>query len=187
MSGSRWITKPSWLSGSLRSFLYSSFVYSCHFFSISSASVRSIWFLSFIVPIFAWDVPFISAFFLKKSLVFPIIVFSSLFLHWSLRKPTFLFLLFFGTLNSDGYIFAFLPCLSLLFSQIFVRPPQTAILNFCIFFPPLGMVLITASHTLFWTSIHSFSDTLSDLIPWIYFSLPLHNHKGFDLAHTWMA
>ena len=29
MSGSRWMTTPLWLSGSLRSFLYSSSVYSC--------------------------------------------------------------------------------------------------------------------------------------------------------------
>ena len=28
---------------------------------------------------------------------------------------------------------------------------------------------------------------LSDLIPWIYLSLPLYNHKGFDLGHTWMV
>ena len=27
---------------------------------------------------------------------------------------------------------------------------------------------------------------LSNWIPWIYFSLPLYNHKGFDLGHTWM-
>ena len=40
MSGSRWVITPSWLSGSWRSFLYSS-VYSCHVFLISSASVRS--------------------------------------------------------------------------------------------------------------------------------------------------
>ena len=32
MSGSRWVTTPSWLSGSWRSFLYSSSVYSCHLF-----------------------------------------------------------------------------------------------------------------------------------------------------------
>ena len=38
-------------------FLYSSFVYSCHLFLISSASVRSIPFLSFMEPIFAWNVP----------------------------------------------------------------------------------------------------------------------------------
>ena len=51
MSGSRWVITRSWLSGSWRSFLYSSFVYSCHIFLTSSASVRSIPFLSFIEPI----------------------------------------------------------------------------------------------------------------------------------------
>ena len=35
MSGYRWVFAPSWLSGSLRSFLYSSSVYSCHLFLIS--------------------------------------------------------------------------------------------------------------------------------------------------------
>ena len=52
MSGSRWVITPSWLSGSWRSFLYS-YAYSCHLFLISSASVRSIPFLSFMVPTFA--------------------------------------------------------------------------------------------------------------------------------------
>ena len=28
---------------------------------------------------------------------------------------------------------------------------------------------------------------LPDLIPWIYLSPPLYNHKRFDLGHTWMA
>ena len=32
MSGYRWVITPSWLSGSWRSFLYSSSVYSCHLF-----------------------------------------------------------------------------------------------------------------------------------------------------------
>ena len=32
------------------------------------------------------------------------------------------------------------------------------------------------------TSVHSSSGTLSDLIPWIYLSLPLYNCKGFDLV-----
>ena len=42
MSGSRWVwvITPLWLSGSWRSFLYSSSVYSCHLFLISSASVK---------------------------------------------------------------------------------------------------------------------------------------------------
>ena len=86
MSGSRWVIIPSWLSESCRSFLYSSPVYSCHLFLISSASVRSIPFLSFIEPIFAWNVPLVSLIFLKRSLVFQILLFSSISLHWSLRK-----------------------------------------------------------------------------------------------------
>ena len=56
ISDSRWVITPSWLSGSWRSFLFISSVYSCHLL-ISCASVRSIPFLSFIVPIFAWNVP----------------------------------------------------------------------------------------------------------------------------------
>ena len=62
MSGSRWIIKPSRLCGSWRSFLYSYSVYSCHLFLISSASARSIPFLPFIVPIFAWNIPLVSNF-----------------------------------------------------------------------------------------------------------------------------
>ena len=85
MSGSRWVITLSWSFGSWRSFLYSS-VYSCHKVLISSASVRSLLFLSFIEPIFAWNVPLISLIFLKRSLVFPILLFSSISLHWSLRK-----------------------------------------------------------------------------------------------------
>jgi len=84
-------------------FLYSSSVYSRHLFLISSASVRSIPFLSFIVPIFAWNVPLVSLIFLKGSLVLPILLFSSISLYWSLRKAFYFSLLFSGTPHSDGY------------------------------------------------------------------------------------
>ena len=113
MSGSRWVIIPSWLSGSWRSFLYSSSVYSCHLFLISSAYVSSILFLSFIEPIFAWNVPLESLIFLKWSLVFPFLLFSSL--HWSLERLSYLSLLFFGILHWNGYIFPFLLWFSLLF------------------------------------------------------------------------
>ena len=135
MSGSRWVIIPLGLSGSWRSFLYSSSVYSCHLLLISSASVRSIPFLSFIMPIFAWNVPLVSLIFLKRSLVFPILFYSSILCtdHWG--RLSYLSLLFFGTLHSNGCIFPFLLCLSLVFSsQLFLRPPQTAILPFCISF-----------------------------------------------------
>ena len=98
-------------------------------------SVRSIPFLSFIEPIFAWNVPWVSLIFLKRSLVF-LILFFPLFLcidHWG--RLSYLSLLFFGTLHSGGYIFPFLLGLLLLFfSQLFVRPPKTTILPFCISF-----------------------------------------------------
>ena len=92
MSGSRSVITPSWLSASWRPFWDSSFVYSRYLFLISSASLRSIAFLSFIVPIFAWSVLLISLILLKRSLVFPILLFSSISFHWSLRR-TFLSLL----------------------------------------------------------------------------------------------
>ena len=79
MPGSRWVVTPSWLSGSWRYFLYSSSVYSFYLFLISSASVRSIPFLSFISPIFAWNVPLVSLVFLKRSLVFSILFFPLYF------------------------------------------------------------------------------------------------------------
>ena len=136
MSGSRWVITPLWLSGSWRSFLYNYSVYSCRLFLISSASVRSIHFLSFIKPIFAWNVPLISLIFLKRSLFLPILLFSSISLHWSLRRLSYLSWLFFGILHSNGNSFPFLLCFSLLFfSQLFVSPPQTTILPFCISFP----------------------------------------------------
>ena len=86
ISGSRWVITPLWLSGSWRSFLYSYSVYSCHLFLTLSASVRSIPFLSFIEPIFGWNIPVVSLMFLKRSLVFPFLLFYSISLRWSLRK-----------------------------------------------------------------------------------------------------
>ena len=94
MSGSRWGITPSWLSGSWRSFLCISSVYSCHLFLISSASVRAIPFLSFIVLIFAWNVSLVSLIFLKRSLVFPILFFPSISL-----------------ITEEGFLFS--PCYSL--------------------------------------------------------------------------
>ena len=79
-SGSRWKTTQLWLARSLRHFLYSS-VYSCHVFLISFVADRSMQFLSFIVPIIAWNVPLVSLMFLKGSLVLPILFPPSISLH----------------------------------------------------------------------------------------------------------
>ena len=57
-----------------------------YLFLISSASVRSIPFLPFLVPTFAWNIPLVSLIFLKRSPLFLILLFSSGSLHWSLSK-----------------------------------------------------------------------------------------------------
>ena len=100
-------------------FLYSSFVYSCHLFLISSASARSIPFLSFIVPIFAWNVPLVSLIFLKRSLVFAILLFSLFLCLDCWGRLSYLSLLFFGSACKWVYL-CFSPLLfaSLLFTAI---------------------------------------------------------------------
>ena len=131
MSGSRWVITPSWLSRSLRYFLYSSFVYSCHLFLVSSASIKSLPFLSFIVPIFAGNVPLVSLIFLKRSLVPP---YTHMHTHTAFLlycfplflcivhsgRLSYLSFLFFGTLQSRWVYLSFspLPFTSLLFSAI---------------------------------------------------------------------
>ena len=135
MSGSRWVITPLWLSGLWSSFLYSSSVYFCYLFLISSAYIRSIQLLSFIVPIFAWNVPLVSLIFLKRSLVFPILFFPSISLHWSLRKPFLSLLANFWDFEFKWVYLSFSPCFSLLFfSQLCVRPPHTVSMLFCISF-----------------------------------------------------
>ena len=186
MSGSRWVITPSWLFGSLRSFLYSSSMYSCYLFLICSASVWSIPFLFFIVTFFAWHVPLVSLIFLRRPLVCPILLFFSISLHWWLRKA---FLSLLAVLWNSAFKWVYLSFSSLSLAHLLFlaickafSDNHFAFLHF--FF--LGLVLITASCSVSWISVHSSSGTLSDLIPWVYLSLPLNNHKGFDLGHTWM-
>ena len=70
-------------------------------------------------------------------------------------------LLFFGTVHSVGYIFPFLPCFLLLFfPQLFVKSPETITLPSCSSFLG-GMVFVTASCTMLWTSVRSYSGTIS--------------------------
>ena len=90
------------------------------------------------------NLPLVYPIFLKRFLVFSILLFSSISLHCSLKQSLRLLkrlahlslcAYFFGILHSAEYIFPFILCLSLLFlSQLFVRPPQIAILPFCISF-----------------------------------------------------
>ena len=113
--------------------------------------------------------------------------FSSISLHLSLRKA-YLSLLAILYNSAFKWVYpSFWPLLlaSLLFLAICKASSDnhSAFLHF--FF--LGMVLITASYTMSRISIHIYSGTLSDLIPWIHLSLPLYNPKWFDLGDTWMV
>ena len=188
MSGSRWVVTPSWLSGSWRTFLYSSSVYSCHLFLISSASVRSITFLSFFVPVFAWNIPLVSLIFLKRSLVFPILLFTSISLHWSLRKA---FLSFLAILWNSAFKWVYLSFSPLaLASLLFIAICKTSSdkhFAFLHFFPwgwswSLPSVQCQKPPFKYLQAL-----CLTYLISWIYLSLSLCNHKEFDLNHTWMV
>ena len=119
-------------------------MYSCNIFLISSASVRSIPFLSFIVLIFALNVPFVSLIFLKRSLFIPILLFSSISLHCSLRKTflSLLAILWNSTFRQIYVSSAPLPLPSLLFSAIYKASSDNHFAFLHFFF--LGMVLITA-------------------------------------------
>ena len=159
LSGSRWSHHHDYLGRG--EFFVLFFIYSCHLFLISSASVRSIQFLSFIVPIFAWKVSLVSLIFFKRSLVFLILLFSSTSFHCSLSKA-FLNLLAILWNYAFRWIylsFSPLPFTSLIFSAICKASlvNHFALLHF--FF--LGKILITASCTMLKTSIHSSSGTLT--------------------------
>ena len=116
---------------------------------------------------------------MKKSLFFPILLFSSISLHWSLRKAFFSHL---GNLWNFAFkweyiSFSPLPFASLLFSAIC---NVTSDSHFAFLFLENDL-----DHSLLYNvtnSVYSSSGTLSDLIPWIYLSLPLYNRKGFDLV-----
>ena len=128
------------------------------------------------MPIFAWNVPLISPVFLKRYLVFPLLLFSSTSLHCSLKKVLSLLASLWNPAVSWIY-------LSLLFPQLFVKPCQTTTLPSCVSFslgwfcsvPPIQYYEPLS------TVLQAFC--LPDLIPWIYSSPPLYNHRRFDLGY----
>ena len=121
-------------------------------------------------------------------MVFLILLFSSISLHWSLKKA---FLPLLAILWNSEFKWVYLsfsplPFASLLFTAICKTSSENhfAFLHFFFlgwswplppeqFHEPLSIVLQALC--------------LSDLIPWIYLSLPLYNCKGFDLGLTWIA
>ena len=112
---SPWEKSQTWLSN----WNEMNSLYSCHLFLISSASVRSIQFLSFIVLIFTWNVSSVSLIFLKSQ-IFPFLLLSSISLHWPHRKAILFFLsiLWNSALRWIFVSFSPLHFASLLFSAI---------------------------------------------------------------------
>ena len=76
--------------------------------------------MSFILSIFEWNAPLISLIFLKRSLVFPILLLPSISLHWSLRKAFLSLLTILWNSAFKWVYFSFSPLLfaSLLFTVI---------------------------------------------------------------------
>ena len=141
--------------GSVRLFWYSSSVYSCHFFLISSTSVQSLLLLS----ILAWNIPLISPIFLKRFLVIPILLFSSISFHCSFKKA-FLSLLAILWNSTFNWVYLSLSPLPFTFLSSVMCKASSYHFSFLHFFF-FGMVLITTSFTMLWTSTYSSSGTLS--------------------------
>ena len=127
-----------------------------------------------------------SSIFLKRSpKSFPFYCFPLLLCidHWG--RLSYLSLLFLGTLHSDEYIFSFLfsfASMSRLFSAICKASSDNHFAFLYFFF--LSMFLITASSTMSQTSVHC----LSDLIPWIYLSLPLYKCRDLiEVIPEWSS
>ena len=136
------------------------------------------------MPILTFNVPLISPIFLKKFLVFPILLFFSISLHSSLKKAFLpLLAIFWNSAFCWVYLSLYpLPFTSLLSSAVCKASLDNhfAFLHFFFF----GIILVTISYTMLQASIHSSSyslSTRSNLSP------PLYNYKGFYLGHIGMA
>ena len=163
-----WIVRP---------FLYSSSVHSCHLFLIYSVSVGSLLFLSFIMPIIAWNIPLIFPIFLISYLFHSI--FSSISLHCSFQKA-FLSLLALLWNSACSWVYLSrcpLPFTSLLSSTICKTPSDNHFAFLHVFF--FGLILVTTSCT----NVANLHQTfcLLDIIPWIFFSPLVYNRTNTQI------
>ena len=167
--------------------MYSTPVYFCLVFLISSASVGPYYVFLYCAHLCMKCSLGISSFLAETSSLSNSIVFLYFFALWV--RNTFLYLLTILWNSAFRWIclsFSPLPLASL-FSSAVCKSSSDNRFPFLHFFS-FGMILITVTCTMSWTSVHSFQALcLSDLIPWIYLSLPLYNCKGFDLGHIWMV
>ena len=115
--------------------------------------------MSFIVPIFGQNIPLIFPVFLKRSLVFPLLLFPSSFIHCSLKKA---FLSLYAVLWKSAFNWTYISLSHLLFtfllSLAICKASSDNHFAFLLF-SFLRMVLFTTSCTILQTSVHSSSGT----------------------------
>ena len=124
---------------------------------------------------------------LKRSLVFPILLFSYISLHWSLRKA---FLSLLAILWNTAFRCLYLSFSPLLFTSLIftaICKASSAILLFCISFSCEWSWSLSPIQCHEPLSIVHQALCLPDLVPWIYLSLPLYNRKGVDLGQKVMT
>jgi len=131
------------------------------------------------------SVPLVSPIFLKRSLVFSILLLSSISLHCSYKK-TFLSLL--AILWIPAFSLGYCSLSPLLFTYLFsavCKAPSDNHFDFLHFFF-LGLVLVT---TYFYepASIVLQALCLPDLIPWIYLSPSLYNQVIRFVIPEWLS
>ena len=127
---------------------------------------RFIQFLSFIEPIFAWNIPLVSIIFLKKSLVFPTPLFSSISFHWSLRKN---FLSLLAILWNSAFRWIYLLLSPLPFASILFAATCKVSSDNCFAFFHFSWGWFSSS------PLHKHSDNWR-----------LHQGYGFSSGHVWM-
>ena len=110
---------------------------------------------------FLHEIPLVSLIFLTRILVFPILLFSSIFLHCSLRKAflSLLAILWNSALRWEYLSFSPLLFTSLHFTAICKASSDSHFVFLHFFF--MGVILIPVSYTVARTFIHSSSGTLS--------------------------
>ena len=132
--------------------------------------------------------PWYLVIYFKTSLVFPILLFSSISLHWSLRKAflTLLAMLWNSALRWVYLSFSPLLFVFLLFTAICKASPDSHFAFFYFFI--LRMVFIPFSCIMSQTSIHSSSGTLSirsSPLNWYKFTNLFKNAECHFLGISW--
>ena len=128
--------------------------------------------------------------FLEEISSFPFCCFPLFFCIDCWGRLSYLSLLFFGTLESDAYIFPFLLCFLLLFFTAICKTSSDSHFAFLPFFS-MGMVLIPVSCTMSRTILVQFSSvaqscpTLCDLMNHSMPGLPVHHQlQEFTKTHV---